>query len=88
MADATLDPTPEQTFRIEGRGDYDFICILRLADDAQRRGAVDEACNIRFHAFQRLTDLIPDDEEVILDWSIPTRRQRCGSFTVRPSTTF
>ena len=71
MADATLDPTPEQTFRIEGRGDYDFIRILRLADDAQRRGAVDEACNIRFHAFQRLTDLIPDDEEVILDWEHP-----------------
>lgn len=71
MTEATLSPTPDQTFRIEGRGDYDFSRTLRRADEAQRRGAVDEACNLRFHAFQRLAELIPDDEEVILEWEHP-----------------
>lgn len=71
MAEAILNPTPDQTFRIEGRGDYDFSRTLRLSDEAQRRGAVDEACNLRFHAFQHLADLIPDNEEVILEWEHP-----------------
>ena len=38
MAEAILNPTPDQTFRIEGRGDYDFSRTLRLSDEA--RGAV------------------------------------------------
>ena len=44
MAEAILNPTPDQTFRIEGRGDYDFSRTLRL---------------------------IPDNEEVILEWEHP-----------------
>ena len=32
---------------------------------------MDEACNLRFHAFQHLADLIPDNEEVILEWEHP-----------------
>lgn len=74
MADATLNPTPDQTFEIEGRGAYDFLRILRRSDDLQHNGAVDEACNLRFHAFQHLAELIPDDEEIILEWSHPNTR--------------
>lgn len=71
MTDATLEPTPDQTFRIEGRGGCDFTRMLRRSDEAQRSGAVDEACNLRYHAFQRLAELIPDDEEVQLEWTHP-----------------
>ena len=31
--------------------------------------AVEEACNERFRAFQRLAGLLPDDEEVVLAWN-------------------
>ena len=54
MADVTLKPTPDQTFEIEGRDEYDFLRTLRRSEELQRNGAVDEACNLRFHAFQHL----------------------------------
>lgn len=74
MADVTLKPTPDQTFEIEGRDEYDFLRTLRRSEELQRNGAVDEACNLRFHAFQHLAELIPDDEEIILEWSHPNTR--------------
>lgn len=68
MEEVTLRPTPDQTFEIVGRGPYDFTDQLSRARAAQHAGRVDEACNVRFHAFQRIAELIPDGEEVILEW--------------------
>lgn len=64
-----LRPTPDQTFEIEAAGDYDFQQILSRARQMQEAGKVAEACNERFKACQCLQALLPDGEEVILEWS-------------------
>lgn len=69
MFKARLQPTPEQTFEIVGDGDYNFTDILAHSRELQASGAVEQACDERFQAFQRLAGLIPDDEEVILEWN-------------------
>lgn len=68
MQKAMLKPTPGQTFEIEGRGACDFVRILDRTRQWQREGAVEKACNERFHAVQRLTELLPENEEVVLEW--------------------
>ncbi len=69
MAKATLNPTPDQTFELVGRGGYDFARLLEESRRAEREGDVERACNIRFAAFQRLAEVLPEDEEVVLEWS-------------------
>ncbi len=69
MANPQLKPTPDQTFELVGSGPYDYVKVLAEARAMQQRGAVEEACNHRFQAFQRLMALLPDDEEVILEWN-------------------
>lgn len=69
MQRATLNPTPDQTFEIVGQGPYDFVRVLARARDMQTSGDVEGACNERFRAFQRLAELIPEDEEVVLEWN-------------------
>ena len=69
MPVATLNPTPDQTFEIVGSGAYNFAEVLSHARSLQNAGDIQGACNERFQAFQRLADLIPDDEEVILEWN-------------------
>ncbi|MBQ3186294.1 MAG: tetratricopeptide repeat protein [Alistipes sp.] len=64
-----LNPTPDQTFELVGTGPYDFRKILDEAARLQHEGQVERACNHRFQAFQRLMELLPDDEEVILEWN-------------------
>lgn len=64
-----LNPTPDQTFELVGSGPYDFRKILDEASRLQQKGQIEEACNHRFQAFQRLMELLPDDEEVILEWN-------------------
>ena len=71
---ATLNPTPDQTFEIVGQGAYDFVRVLTHSKQLQRQGRVEEACNERFHAFQRISELLPEDEEVILEWEDPNTR--------------
>ena len=56
---ATLNPTPDQTFEIVGQGAYDFVRVLTHSKQLQRQGRVEEACNERFHAFQRISELLP-----------------------------
>lgn len=65
----TLNPTAEQTFEIEGSGAYDFRKIRDKAQSLQREGAVEEACELRFQSFQRLRELLPDEEEIMLEWN-------------------
>lgn len=66
---AQLKPTPDQTFELIGSGPYDFHKVLTDARMLQERGEVEAACNHRYQAFQRLMALLPDDEEVILEWN-------------------
>ena len=69
MQKALLNPTPDQTFEVIGEGPYDFVRVLRHSRELQQAGRVEEACNERFQAFQRLAELIPEQEEVILEWN-------------------
>ncbi len=62
-------PTADQTFELIGSGSYDFTKVVAEARTLQQQGAVEEACNLRFQAFQRLMALLPDDEEIILEWN-------------------
>jgi len=69
MQKAFLKPTPDQTFEAIGEGPYDFAKVLAHARELQAAGNVEAACESRYQAFQRLAGLIPDDEEVILEWN-------------------
>ncbi|WP_417172784.1 hypothetical protein [Alistipes putredinis] len=61
-------------FEIVDQGAYDFVRVLTHSKQLQRQGRVEEACNERFHAFQRISELLPEDEEVILEWEDPNTR--------------
>lgn len=74
MQKARLEPTADQTFEVIGQGPYDFEDVLSRTRRMQREGDVEGACNARFQAFQRLAELIPEDEEVILEWTHPNSR--------------
>lgn len=69
MQKAALNPTPDQTFELVGEGPYDFVQILSCSKEMQARGQVEEACNERYRAFQRLAELLPEDEEINLEWN-------------------
>ena len=69
MQKAYLNPTPDQTFEVVGEGPYNFAKILAHTREMQMAGDVEGACNERFRAFQRLAELIPEDEEVNLEWN-------------------
>lgn len=66
---ATLHPTAEQSFQIEGRGLCNFVAVERRTGDWQREGRVAEACEERYRAVQALIDLLPDDETLVFDWN-------------------
>ncbi len=68
MARATLNPTPNQTFELVGSGDCDFARILDESRRVGQSGDVERACNMRYAAFQRIAEAIPEDEEVVLEW--------------------
>ena len=74
MQKAMLEPTPDQTFEVIGEGPYDFEKVLAHTRRMQREGDVEGACNARFRAFQRLAELIPEDEEVNLEWNLRNSR--------------
>ena len=69
MQKASLNPTPDQTFEVVGEGPYNFVKILSRSREMQAAGDVEGACNERFQAFQRLAELIPEDEEINLEWN-------------------
>ncbi|MEG0789011.1 MAG: tetratricopeptide repeat protein [Alistipes sp.] len=71
MQKAYLNPTTDQTFEIIGEGEYDFTKVLDSTREMEHTGMVEEACNERFKAFQRLAELIPDNEEINLEWNHP-----------------
>lgn len=63
-----LRPADDQRFEIVGRGRYDFVRRAEAAAKMQAEGDVSAACNERFHAFQDIAALLPDDEQVELRW--------------------
>lgn len=69
MQKAVLNPTPDQTFEVVGSGPYDFVRVLARSREMQAAGDVEGACNERYRAFQRLAELIPEGEEVNLEWN-------------------
>ena len=83
MAKPTLEPTPDQTFELRGDGPYDFSRVLALSRERQEAGRVEEACNERFLACQRIEELLPDDGEVILEWN--HRNSRAALELIRAS---
>ncbi|MDR2891007.1 MAG: tetratricopeptide repeat protein [Alistipes sp.] len=72
MAHTELIPSPDQTFRIvttdDPQGLYDFGRIIDSSRKKERAGDVEGACDMRYEAFRRLYELLPEDEETILDW--------------------
>ncbi|MDR2913095.1 MAG: hypothetical protein LBV38_07415 [Alistipes sp.] len=72
MAQAQLQPTTDQTFRIvaddDPKGLYDFRRVIDESRRREQQGDVEGACNVRYEAFRRLYDMLPEGEETILDW--------------------
>lgn len=78
MAHAYIEPNPDQTFHIvvtdDPEGFYDFRAAIDASRLKERSGDMEGACNLRYEAFRRLYDLLPEGEETILDWhDAPTR---------------
>lgn len=69
MKKAQLKPTSSQTFELEGRGDCDFAAVLARSYRLQEEGRTEEACDARYQGVQRLVELLPDDEEVVFEFS-------------------
>ncbi len=71
MKRAVLKPTHDQTFEIigGGNGHGNFTKILAQSTELQRSGDIEGACNLRFGAVQTLHELLPDDDEVLLEWN-------------------
>lgn len=83
MPKVSLNPTPDQTFELVGEGPYDFVRVLRHSRELQASGNIEGACNERYQAFQRLADLLPDDEEINLEWN--HRNSRAALELIRAS---
>ena len=66
MGKITLKPTENQNFILLGG---DFAKILDLAHSKESEGNFEEACNVRYKAFQQIVEVLPDDEAVELDFS-------------------
>jgi hypothetical protein len=72
MPKAKLIPCPDQTFRIavtdDPKGLYDFRQVIDDSRRRERESDIEGACNLRYEAFRRLYELLPEGEETILDW--------------------
>ena len=66
MQKNALNPTPDQTFELAGDT---FIKALDHSKALQTTGRVEEACNERYRAVQQLEELLPDNEEINLEWN-------------------
>mgnify|MGYP002555328093 CR=1 FL=1 len=66
-------PTAENTYVISypSHGSdypYDFAAILAQSRRCEREGDVERACNLQYDGIKKLIDLIPDEDEIWLDW--------------------
>ena len=65
---AIFNPTPEQTFELEGQGIYNFVKHKEAIDKLVAEGRYEEACERRYEAFQLLAEALPEDEAMPLRW--------------------
>lgn len=63
-----FNPTPDQTFELEGGAKYNFIRAKERIDELDRAGCYAEACEARYQGFQLLADALPEDEPMPLRW--------------------
>ena len=63
-----FNPTPDQTFELEGRGEYNFVKHNEHIDALIAEGCYTEACEARYQAFQLLAEALPEDEAMPLRW--------------------
>ena len=63
-----FNPTPDQTFELEGRGEYNFVKHKEHIDTLIAEGRYAEACEARYQAFQLLAEALPEDEAMPLRW--------------------
>ena len=63
-----FNPTPDQTFELEGRGEYNFVKHNEQIDALIAEGRFTEACEARYQAFQLLAEALPEDEPMPLHW--------------------
>ena len=63
-----FNPTPDQTFELEGRGEYNFVKHKEHIDALIAEERFAEACEARYQAFQLLADILPEDEAMPLRW--------------------
>ena len=71
MIKPQLRPTADQTFRLvadPADRKWDFVEILARSRREEQQGNIEAACNTRYHAVQRLEELLPDSGEVIFEW--------------------
>ena len=55
---------PERTAK-----EYDFQSLLSQSKTCERNGEVERA-NLRYDGVKRLIDLLPDEDEIVLDWEV------------------
>ena len=63
-----FNPTPDQTFELEGGAKYNFVRAKERIDELDRAGRYAEACEARYQGFQLLADALPEDEPMPLRW--------------------
>lgn len=71
MIKPQLRPTADQTFRLvadPADRNWNFVEILARSRREEQQGEIEAACNTRYHAVQRLEELLPDTGEVIFEW--------------------
>ena len=73
MGKLTLRPTIDQTYVIDhiddgSRDSFYFRHELELSRQQEKDRQFERACNTRFLAFQKLIELMPDDETIALEW--------------------
>lgn len=56
---------------------YNFGAAVMLSEYYNAAGDFEAACNVRFKAAQMAVDIIPEDEEIYLDWEYPENRDMC-----------
>lgn len=71
MKGITLEPTIDNSYIIvydAPNSPDDFAVALNRSQQMEIDGDIEGACNTRYQAFQRLAELIPDDQEITLQW--------------------
>lgn len=66
-----FNPTPDQTFELEGQGKYNFLRHKADVEILVAEGRYDEACERRYEASRLLANILPEEEAMPLCWEHP-----------------